>query len=335
LAKNIQKHPAKILVIHTGGIGDLILALPALRIFRGTNPNASLEAMGHPERLALIAYDLKIKAVHSMDQAGMSYFYLEKEALPIKLAALFSSFDMILVFGKERGKILVENLIRVGVKKVLPIPTFPEKNSPAHVADFLVRSLRRFKIEGKSPFLPLALSEKALAAGETLWSHWGFGKKDWVLGIHPGSGSPGKNWSTKKFAKVGDWAGQYGKLLLISGPARDHVEEVKKEMRSTRPVVAENLSLPHLAAVLKNCSAYLGNDSGITHLAAAVGIPVLALFGPTDPAVWGPRGIGVRVLRAKKSCSPCLPEIRSGCPQNCLNEIKPERVIEMLTLFRQ
>jgi ADP-heptose:LPS heptosyltransferase len=333
--KNISKNPAKILIIHTGGIGDLILALPALRIFRGTYPNASLEAMGHPERLALIAHDLEVKAVHSMDQAGMSYFYLEKEALPIKLSAFFSSFDMILVFGKERGKILVENLIRVGVKKVFNIPPFPEKESQTHITDYLINSLWSYGIEGESPFFPLALPEKALAAAQHLWSRWGIKKTEWVLSIHPGSGSPAKNWNADYFAEVGDWAGQHGKLLIISGPARDNVEEVKKAMRSAKPIVAENLSLLHLAAVLKKCSAYLGNDSGITHLAAAVGIPVLALFGPTNPAVWGPRGIGVRVIHDGKSCSPCLPEIRSDCSRNCLDEIKPEKVIEILTLFRQ
>ena len=75
---------------------------------------------------------------------------------------------------------------------------------------------------------------------------------------------------------------------------------------------------------------YIGNDAGMTHVAALAGVPTLALFGPTDPAVWGPRGPGVRILTAEKPCVPCSSEERQACPRPCLEEIEPEEVIKKM-----
>ena len=88
-----------------------------------------------------------------------------------------------------------------------------------------------------------------------------------------------------------------------------------------------NLSLNELAAVLRKCDLYVGNDSGVTHLAAAVGIPVVALFGPTDPRVWGPRGDKVLTVYKGLECSPCSREKMRGCKnQRCMEEISVEEV---------
>jgi len=102
--------------------------------------------------------------------------------------------------------------------------------------------------------------------------------------IHPFSGSPRKNWPLERFREL---AVRLGDVRWTAGP-----EEVLPEAERF-----ENLY--DLACWLKRASLYIGNDSGITHLAAAVGVPALALFGPTDPAVWAPRGPHVRVLRHK------------------------------------
>ena len=81
--------PDKILIIHAGGIGDLLLALPAMRIFRQAFPHSILEFLGRPERLALISHDLQANSVHSIDQGGMAYFYLEGVPLPPGLFTFF------------------------------------------------------------------------------------------------------------------------------------------------------------------------------------------------------------------------------------------------------
>jgi heptosyltransferase-2 len=83
--------------------------------------------------------------------------------------------------------------------------------------------------------------------------------------------------------------------------------------------LAKNLPLTTLANLLQNCSFFLGHDSGISHLAAAVGTPSLLLFGPTDPAIWAPQNAQVRVLRSRN---------------RTLEEIAVEEVLDLLGALR-
>lgn len=124
-----------------------------------------------------------------------------------------------------------------------------------------------------------------------------------VLAIHAGSGSLKKVWPPEKFAQVCRKASEQwqARILLISGPAdREIVQKVLGLSADIQPLLVENKPLWILSAILERCQAYLGNDSGVTHLAAAVGIPVVALFGPTNPQIWRPLGKKVKVLQANR-----------------------------------
>ena len=322
--------PDKILIIHSGGIGDLLLALPAMRIFRGAFPHSILELLGRPERLTLLSQDLQASSIRSIDQGGMAYFYLERASLPSDLVTYFSSFRAALIFGRSGAEILAGNLRMIGVSRVILIPSFPPEGGRAPVSDYLVESLRNEGLAGRESSGSLALSQTSQDFAADFRALHGLKEGEQVLAIHPGSGSPEKNWKPANFACVADWAGERSRILLIAGPADKEIEEVKKGMKKARPVIADQLPLPHLAGVLKSCTAYLGNDSGITHLAAVLEIPAIAIFGPTDPSVWGPRGSRTKVIYDKNSCSPCPPEMRSPCNLQCLESIKPDAVIEIL-----
>jgi ADP-heptose:LPS heptosyltransferase len=323
-------HPPKILIIHAGGIGDLLLALPALRAFRMAFPVSSPELLGLPERLSLIAHDLGAASIHSLHQAGLAHFYLKGGVLPSRFVEFFSLFSAAILIGRSQAETLAENLRRAGLARVIFLPSFPEEGERLHVSDALLKALRSFGIEGQGSFSPLRLSGEALSSADELLNKAGWKRGGRILAIHPGSGSPAKNWSPRKFALVADWASERALIVLISGPARDGRDEVLMAVKKSRPFVLDQLPLPDLAAVLTKCTAFLGNDSGITHLAARTGIPTVALFGPTDSAVWGPRGPGVRIMTAEKTCVPCSSEERQACPRSCLEEIEPEGVIKKM-----
>jgi len=326
--------PEKILIIHSGGIGDLILALPAMRIFRRAFPSSTLGLMGRPERLSLIAFDLQTRSISSIDQAGMAYFYAVGEPFPERLSEFFSSFGVILLFGKASGSVLAQNLKKAGAERVILLPGFPPEDFQIHVVDYLVDSLKTSGIDGKNLFSPLRLPVEAMSFAGSFFGNLGLQKEgDRVLVIHPGSGSPAKNWGPENFARVADGMSRRAKVLLISGPANDGIAEVRRALKKANPFVVENLPLLQLAALLQRSTAYLGNDSGITHLAAALGIPTVAIFGPTDPAIWGPRGPGVRILYKKSYCTPCSSEARSACSRQCLEGIDSDRVIEVMSSF--
>jgi ADP-heptose:LPS heptosyltransferase len=239
----------------------------------------------------------------------------------------------VLAFVKSKGSILVKNLIRVGVSKIMKVPSFPPEDVRIHVSEYLVESLRKAGIEGENLFSPLDLPEDALTFGRHIWAAYGLQEGERVLAIHPGSGSPAKNWSPQNFAKVADWASERSKVLLISGPAKDGVEEVIGSRKKASHLVVNNLPLIHLAAVLKMSSAYLGNDSGVTHLAASLGLPTVAIFGPSDPAIWGPRGPGVRIIYGKDLYFPSPREGHSEYSRQGLESIEPDSVTDVLSLF--
>ncbi len=125
--------------------------------------------------------------------------------------------------------------------------------------------------------------------------------------IHAGSGAPAKNWQGSAEV-IRYWRQHYDDaIVLLRGPA---------EMESERPhpdvISVSGLSLPQVAALLQRSAVYLGNDSGISHLAAAVGARGAVLFGPSDPAVWAPRGARLRDLDAPTPCPRCGPDVCSA-----------------------
>jgi len=110
------------------------------------------------------------------------------------------------------------------------------------------------------------------------------------VAVHPGSGGRRKCWPARRFAEL---AGRLdAPVLLIEGPAdADACREFFQTVPPSCPVLrGTDLPLPRLAAFLMESRGYIGNDSGVSHLAAALGAPTVAVFGPTDPAVWAPLG---------------------------------------------
>jgi ADP-heptose:LPS heptosyltransferase len=126
--------------------------------------------------------------------------------------------------------------------------------------------------------------------------------------IHPGSGASAKNWPIENFLTLADHLEREGRRVdWLAGPAeREH------DVLSRLPRALPEGPLTTVAKRLAGAKLYIGNDSGITHLAAAVGCHVIALFGATDPRVWGPRGDRVRVLGGPGSW-PSVDEAIAAC----------------------
>jgi ADP-heptose:LPS heptosyltransferase len=116
------------------------------------------------------------------------------------------------------------------------------------------------------------------------------------LAIHAGSGSAAKNWPAERFAQLPARLSYERHWLLIDGPADRDVSAALQRVPGA--VVARELKPRVLGALLSHAGIYVGNDSGVSHLAAAFDAPTLALFGPTEPALWSPRGERVMALRA-------------------------------------
>jgi ADP-heptose:LPS heptosyltransferase len=158
-----------------------------------------------------------------------------------------------------------------------------------------------------------------------------------LLIIAPGSGAKEKNWPAAYYLEVAHWwRGQLGgKVVVIVGPVED--ERGGTEELASSCIVARALDLAELAALLARCDVYIGNDSGVSHLAAAVGAPTFAVFGPSDERQWAPRGRTVSLLRHQIACAPCGHTAMKLCQHRraCLTEVSPAEVIhEMRKLLK-
>jgi heptosyltransferase-2 len=285
-----------ILIIHQGAIGDLVLSLPALHAIRSAFPGQRVEVMGYPTTLSLIHKRFYADGIASIDRAGMASLYVHDNEIASDIQAYLEQFERIYVFGGRGQEVLVNNMRSLLACEVRRIPCVPN-DAGEHVVDFQLRQLG-LPLLSAVPRLFL-LPDDFDQADRFLELYEASLVNQPLVAVHPGSGGSRKNWPAAHFAAfMGIMQQRTGcTFLVISGPAdAEPVQQLMHQIAPVPVIVARELALPVLAAVLGRCRLFVGNDSGITHIAAAMGTGTLAFFGSTDQAVWGPRGERVCIM---------------------------------------
>ncbi|OGP66340.1 MAG: hypothetical protein A2170_06950 [Deltaproteobacteria bacterium RBG_13_53_10] len=316
-------------VIHQGALGDFILSLPVLEGLRDTFPSARVTLIGYPRILELAVDRFYAEEGVSVDRKGMASFFMPGGPLDASLSRDFGRMDLIAVFGKDPKGALAENLRRVSQGEVLYFESFPPEGEGVHVIDHLAGQFVRNGFHMPNPFPRLFLSGLDRDWANEFWGrkHVGGEERSKAIVFHPGSGSVRKVWPLAKWSDLARLVcRRYGRsILVVLGPAE--APEAEKAFDGIK--TAKDLSLLQLASVLEGCGLFIGNDSGVSHMAAALGVRTVAIFGPTDPKVWSPRGEKVHLVRKASACSPCSRERLVRCEDlDCLKSIEPEDVLE-------
>jgi heptosyltransferase-3 len=284
-------HRRRILCIHQGALGDFILAVPAIKALREYLRPTWLEIMGHPWVLPLVFGPPYADAITDINRAQMALLFQEGASLPEALQDYLRAFDAAFYFGQSAT--LAHNLrrrgSRAGIRKTCVLPPFPAQRQ--HLIDHHLASLKALGITASS-----RMPELYVRTEDRAWASDFFRQRGWtgneIIALHPGAGSLTKVWPSQRFAALGRALARGStKLLIIQGPADEEVvQEVVAGLAGTPHLVVHDVPITTLAALLSHASLFIGNDSGVSHLAAALGVLTLALFGPTDPALWAPRG---------------------------------------------
>ena len=322
---------SRILVLRPGALGDVILTLPAIQALWRRWPDAEVHLMGSTPWIDLLPGRTAVASVSSFDQQDLATLF-ETEAAPSEgLQRYLGGFERIVSYAAGPGYAFARNLERAARGPVLHVDAAAVLSEPRHAGSSLQTPLEAWGVEPWAG-LPGIRPTAADASAAELWLEGvGIGRRPFVA-VHPGSGSAAKNWPAERFAQaclmVVDCL--RADLVILGGPADDvEVASLRHALAGAPAVELVVGTLPLVAAVLARCALYLGNDSGVTHLAAAVGAPVVAVFGPTDPAVWGPRGERVRVVAGAAPCAPCTPEERRDCRErSCLSAVTVEMVVD-------
>jgi ADP-heptose:LPS heptosyltransferase len=283
----------RLLVIHPGAIGDVLLALPALahlaRLFPG-RPRV-IAAGARPG--ALLRGSPYAEDVVGFDGLGLHRLFMAEPDAEV-LWRLAGCAAMVSWFGANDAAYRA-SLAHVGCPTVLASAT-PPRGTRTHASRHLLGTLAALgPVPNEVPAVRLTPPDSERAWAEAWLRARGLGAGEAIV-LHPGAGSPAKVWpELPALARRLRGAGR--PVVAVTGPAdATGLAQLLAGGVVAEANVARDLPLPRLLALLTVGRAFVGHDSGLTHLAAVAGCPTVALFGPTDPAIWSPVGGRVAVV---------------------------------------
>jgi len=266
------------LALHLGALGDFVLSWPALGLLSAGPPSAALHLWGRPEWARLV---LPPERVYDREAARFAGLFCAQP--DPALDRWLAGFGRAVVFAAAPPAELPAHLERV-VPQVWCLDTRPPAGRRVHASDWQVGQLRRRGLGGPAqpPLVRLDLAIEKIGA---------------VLA--PGSGGRQKRLSPALAATLARRLRAEGHdLTLLLGPAEDpaYGAALQEALRGVAYTLVREPPITELARRLAGAVLYLGADSGVSHLAAALGAPSLVVFQASDPRVWGPRGPRARVV---------------------------------------
>jgi ADP-heptose:LPS heptosyltransferase len=296
------------LVVHPGALGDVLLAGPTL---------AHLRTLGYHSTLAVTSRLVELFAASGLADAAVDLETLGLHRLFVEMPdpdALrpLRAFDAVLCWIGAGDAAFRANLAKTGRPTVVARAA-PPAGSGRHASRHLLETSRPLgPVPTELPFAPLRVTEAARATVEGWLAARGIGAGEAIV-LQPGAGGATKVWPG--FPTLARRLREDGlPLVTLAGPADHAAVQALLDAEAVREdVLARDWPLTDIAALLALARAAVGNDSGPTHLAAAVGCSTVALFGPTDPAMWAPVAPRVRVIdgRAEGSAWPSVGRVEA------------------------
>jgi len=279
----------QILIIHPGALGDVLQAIPALAALGEIGEGSHLTFAGQTRLGRLLSGVGLVDEAIPFDGLGLEDLFAHG-SLPRQVQSRLARFDRVISWFGSRAEPFPQRLHSV-VPAALIAPPIPETGPPPTVWEHLVRTLAPWGVTAPTRLAVLSLPQAWRAEARLTLSRLGWDPRRPLLAVHPGAGGKCKHWSAERFAQVIRLiAVKTGcQLLIHQGPAdRDAADQLLRALdRSMLHLLEPPLHL--LAAVLQEASAYLGGDSGVSHLAASVGARAVILFSsPSVRARWAP-----------------------------------------------
>lgn len=329
---NIDKSRVKrILIIKLRGIGDVILSTGIIKNLLAEFPGARIDYLTEkPSRAALTG----IKEINEI-------LLLERKSNTQKLKLIMEirkrKYDLVFDFFSNPTTALITFFSGARYRAGFPYRGRkyaynlfgPEERQKYHSADLHFKTLEELGIKVNSRELLFALTKEEKIFADSFFKESGLSDKA-VIGISPSGGWNSKKCDPKKFAEfaLAVHRRYNSELLLVWGPGDYNDADSIKSTLPVNSYMAPPTTIKQMAALMGNCSAVIANDSGPMHISAAMGVPTLALFGPTDPALQGPYGEKNETVRLDSlECINCN---LTECPRNqeCFNDMPASLVLE-------
>jgi heptosyltransferase II len=341
-----RRRVRRILVRSTNWIGDAVMTLPALEALRRNFPDSSMTVLAKRWVAPLFEHHPAVDRVICFDGNGVAggvqetfrrAWLLRKEHydLAILFQNAFRAALMALLGGARwrvgyasdgRGLLLTHSVAR------------GERQRGVHQVEYYLNLLHSLGWEGRSADPMIHMDPSTGRRVEGFLRSRGVGMGERLAGLSPGAAfGAAKRWPPERFAEVGDRiVREWGeRVILLGSPSEKPIAaRVRAAMKHPSLDLCGETSLEEAIGLIGRCSSFVSNDSGPMHIAAALGVHTVAVFGSTDPAATGPRGPRVRVVRREMPCAPCLKRVCSE-DYGCLLSIQPEEVWRELRSLRE
>lgn len=338
--------PRNILVRAPNWIGDAVMCEPALRGLRSLFPEADVTMLAKPAVAELFRAAPELNRVLVYEDREAHAGISGKWALAGLLRR--QGFDLAVLFQNAFEAALIAWLAGIPQRygyatdgRVLfltkPVAV-PESHQSAHQVEYYWNLLKPLGLSGRAPLPTLCVTTEESDAMDARLAALGSGVSDLVIGINPGStyGSA-KRWLPERFAevaqrlaeRVGRDEGRQAAVVILGAKGEESLgRDIAARINGRSVVLSGTTTIRELMAVVKRCRILITNDTGPMHVAAACGVPVVAVFGPTDSCTTAPYGQERSVVRETVDCAPCL--LRE-CPidHRCMTRISADRVYDM------
>ena len=308
-----------VVLIHPGGLGDVLLAVPAMVRLRTRFPHHQLVLCAEDQIARLLLASRIIDAWTSMQGRACIDLFAGAGSATDQARTWMGGCDLAIGWTQDLDGKLHETLNAAGAQEVIVRSPFSTAIRSTHQCDRFLEAINEAPVhEGGDALLtatePLHRLGQACLEGADLANGRPFAV------IHPGSGSTHKCVAPKALAAV-VIAFQISGVtpVILEGPADREPVERLLQLCVTPPIVLKGLDVCTVAGVLARARLFVGQDSGITHMAGLMGVRTLAIFGPTDPARWAPRGAHVTVVQGGPCFCPSWGDVSQCEEKPCLN----------------
>lgn len=281
-----------ICIIRPGALGDTLLALPAIQALREYETVERVTFVGQAAFAPLLLATGLVTSYLDYEDACWGQLFLPQGIRHPELRVLLADCQLVVCWLRDPDGLITQNLRAATRGRVVVAPGRPGEHAGMHTSTYLASTLG-LTLPDES-HLTLAPATMFQAEATSLF-----------FAIHPGSGGARKCWSIQGYAEVVQalWRRNIP-VLLLAGPADiDRLAELRQLLSIPPPgllMLLENAPLLQVAHTLQHCRAYLGNDSGVTHLAALLGTPTTAIFIASDPHTWHPLGRSAQIIAAQE-----------------------------------
>ena len=342
----IELNGKKILVTFLMHLGDLTLTTPFIHALRKAAPDAHITFLADEKLKDVVLNNPYLDEVITIDKKGRDNSLLALMACSRKLSKL--DFDVVInLHPNERCSFIcafTKTKWRVGTTHTIFRPLwdiFIQLDRTIHAADMYLDVLHELGVKDiQHNGLEIFPGTEHFAQAEDFWHANGVVAEDKLVGFNIGSAVVTKRWAPERFAKVADILANKGyKPVFFGGPMDTEMVQEAVAFMETKPIIATGaFSIGALAAAMRRCSLIITNDSGPMHVAISQKVPIVAMYGPSSPKLYGPYTQDATIVTAIPPCMGCATGMKHKCDDmRCMTNLTVEQVTEaaekMLTSY--